>query len=308
MLYISQGTQPQRRTLSRNAPNMMSQMHAAAITPITSEENYPYGPFHGHLTGDTIQGYPPMIDPKIGTLFMPGPHTGSPIMLPLQYKAYPELARRLTVAMKNVTPAELTGIVQIVRRESADDVSRAADSLSMAAFVLSHFVNREHLLVKIATLPTFAEFEAAILGLKLRIKLRCNDDAPPSSMILKELPCSIDTDGCPPDLKPELGKIFIPTPNWWGVPQKEIDEYPELAAKLYLATQQVIQARASTNYPKFVLRSQPYDYMSRAASLSCAIYVLSEYIDPEHPLVKIATLKTFAEFKAAVNALEMYYE
>jgi hypothetical protein len=50
-------------------------------------------------------------------------------------------------------------------------------------------------------------------------------------------------------------------------------------------------------------RSYRYSEYQCEASLLAATFILSEYVDEDHPLVKIATLTNWGEFKAAVDAL-----
>ena len=123
------------------------------FTVITSSADYPYGSFASHpMTGST-NGYPPRIDPALGAIIEPTYEL---------YDAYPELARKLTKAMAAVTPAEKAALVDVDLRSASNATISSMYSLSMAAFILSEYVDRDHPLIKIATLTDFGEFKSAV--------------------------------------------------------------------------------------------------------------------------------------------------
>jgi hypothetical protein len=105
--------------------------------------------------------------------------------------------------------------------------------------------------------------------------------------------------GFPPMPDPELGEIFYPSKN-----PLEWDAYPALAFKLsdkiFTALSEYDGVNGSV---QISLRTASSDVMVAACGLSSRVFLLSEYVNRDHALVKIAMLDNFAEFKQAVDAL-----
>ena len=108
------------------------------------------------------------------------------------------------------------------------------------------------------------------------------------------------TNGFPPLLNPAIGKLFEPSEG------DNYKVYPALAYKL---------SKAIDATPP-ILTGPILDITLRTAShpvtvaynrLSCSAFVLGE-VDPEHRLLKIATLTDFDDFCAAVSALDVTHD
>jgi hypothetical protein len=103
-------------------------------------------------------------------------------------------------------------------------------------------------------------------------------------------------EGEAPKIHPKHGMIIQPS----NKSQKAA--YPQLAENLLDAMWAAIPAE-KWSYLQVELNSTGNRCVDMASHLSLYAFVLSEYVDPEHPLLKIATLYEFSEFKKAVNAL-----
>jgi hypothetical protein len=124
-----------------------------ATVIITSSADYPHGSFDSHpMTGST-NGYPPRIDPALGAIIEPTDEL---------YDAYPRLAWKLTSAIAAVTPADKSALVNVDLRSGSNATISSMYYLSMAAFILSEYVDRDHPLIKIATLVDYNEFASAV--------------------------------------------------------------------------------------------------------------------------------------------------
>ena len=82
----------------------------------------------------------------------------------------------------------------------------------------------------------------------------------------------------------------------------EEDGYIEAAMKLTALIINEIPEEDRPVQPELV-RSMQSQYNEQRSSLQEAVDALRE-ISPNHPLIKIATLKTLEEFVAAVNSVE----
>ena len=104
------------------------------------------------------------------------------------------------------------------------------------------------------------------------------------------------TCGVPPKMNPEIGELFFPDES------ERWHDYPTLASKLGRAIRAAVPEGTGPilNIP---LRSASHVVNAAYNRLSCDAYVLGE-VDPEHPLLKIATLSSMVEFRAAIEALE----
>jgi hypothetical protein len=124
-------------------------------TVIASSKDYPYGAVGESYTGST-NGFPPLLNPAIGKLFLPSEGDN--------YQVYPALAYKLSKAIDAAIPEGTGPILDITLRTASHAVIVAYNSLSCDAFVLGE-VDPEHPLLKIATLTDFDEFCAAFSGL-----------------------------------------------------------------------------------------------------------------------------------------------
>jgi len=99
-------------------------------------------------------------------------------------------------------------------------------------------------------------------------------------------------------INPLIGTLMVPKSK----PQKKL--YPALAEKLMNAVDASIP-REKRDFLRFpcTLKGPPLIHFALAHQLSLCVFLLSEYVDADHPLVKIATLTDFDEFRAAVEAL-----
>jgi hypothetical protein len=104
------------------------------------------------------------------------------------------------------------------------------------------------------------------------------------------------SNGFPPLLNPEQGEIFIPKTDY------EYKAYFALANKLTGAINAAIPEEKHT-LVQFDSRSPSDPVWIAVHGLSAAAFKLDYYVDPTHPLLKIATLENFSEFRAAVLAL-----
>ncbi len=104
------------------------------------------------------------------------------------------------------------------------------------------------------------------------------------------------TIGVPPKMNPEIGELFHPdeSERWY--------DYPVLASKLGKAIRAAVP-EGTGPILKLQLRTASHVVDTAYNCLSCDAYVLGE-VDPEHPLLKVATLSSMVEFRAAVEALE----
>lgn len=114
-------------------------------------------------------------------------------------------------------------------------------------------------------------------------------------------PMTGSTNGYPPKMNPALGEIYTPDDCACTREQCYV-EYPALARRLAEAMNSAMPADTLAVL-RLDMRTPSNDAASAAYSLSSAAFLLSEYVDAQHPLIKIATLATFDEFKAAVSAL-----
>lgn len=109
------------------------------------------------------------------------------------------------------------------------------------------------------------------------------------------------TSGFPPLINPKLGKVIRPTTC---ARPEDKSEYCEYACKLIVCMEAATPAGLKEHVLQVRLdRSYRYSEYQCEASLLAATFILSEYVDEDHPLVKIATLTNWGEFKAAVDAL-----
>jgi hypothetical protein len=111
---------------------------------------------HGTYPSGSDHGYPPKINPKIGEIFVPSKGQVT------EFEEYPALAKKLTEAIEEATPAKLHKVLRTPMRSAGNAATEAAYSLSRAAFILSECVDKNHPLIETATLTTFADFKAAI--------------------------------------------------------------------------------------------------------------------------------------------------
>ncbi len=111
-----------------------------------------------------------------------------------------------------------------------------------------------------------------------------------------ETTCDDSGNGFPPLLNPERGYIYTPQT------QTQYKAYPALANKLTRAINAVIPEETHA-LVRFDSRTSSSAVLSGIYGLSNAAFKLDYYIDSNHPLLKIATLTDFYEFKAAVLAL-----
>jgi len=104
------------------------------------------------------------------------------------------------------------------------------------------------------------------------------------------------TNGVPPKMNPEIGELFFPDES------EKWHDYPTLASKLGKAIRAAVP-EGTGPILNLQLRSASHVVNAAYNSLSCDAYVLGE-VDPEHPLLKIATLSSMVEFRAAVETLQ----
>ena len=102
--------------------------------------------------------------------------------------------------------------------------------------------------------------------------------------------------GSVPNINPDIGKVFFPDDSCRG------HGYHLLAFKLSKAIKAAVPEGMG---PILQLQRRSCGHVVNLAHelLCCDAYVLGE-VDPGHPLLKIATLSSMAEFRAAVEALE----
>lgn len=124
---------------------------------IASYKDFPYGSYTETTCDDSGNGFPPLLNPERGDIYTPKTET--------QYKAYPALANKLTLAINAVIPEETHALVQFESRSPSSLVLNEIYSLSNAAFKLDYYIDSDHPLLKIATLTDFYEFKAAVLAL-----------------------------------------------------------------------------------------------------------------------------------------------
>ena len=125
-------------------------------TIIKGPADYPYGAFGESYTRST-NGYPPLLNPAIGTLFEPTD--------PDDYMIYTALAGKLEKAIIAAVPEGTGPILMLQLRSPSLNVKIASMYLCCAAFVLGE-VDPGHPLLKIATLTDFNEFRAAVEALE----------------------------------------------------------------------------------------------------------------------------------------------
>jgi hypothetical protein len=133
-------------------------MQSADKKMIRFSEQYPYGALFCHPRTDSINGYPPLVNPALGAIYIP-------TSVKSEYEEYPGLVKTLVQAMSRAIPGGMGAHLNIELRTPSNDTLNAAFDLSCTAFVLAEFVDEAHPLVKVATHVTFAEFKAAILAL-----------------------------------------------------------------------------------------------------------------------------------------------
>jgi hypothetical protein len=132
------------------------------IQRITSSSQYPYGDVWGNPPGSK-EGYPPQIDPALGEIISMRFSAADKLKTDERYDNYCLYVDELIEAMKAATPAHLADVVFIPNaRTCTTEQESSFGSLSTAAFVLSEFVDRDHHLVKIATLSNWNDFKCAV--------------------------------------------------------------------------------------------------------------------------------------------------
>ena len=104
---------------------------------------------------------------------------------------------------------------------------------------------------------------------------------------------SESTIGVPPMMNPKIGKLFYPdeSERWY--------DYPTLASKLGKAIRAAVP-EGTGPILNLQLRSASHAVDTAYNCLSCDAYVLGE-VDPEHPLLKVATSSSMVEFRAGVR-------
>lgn len=105
------------------------------------------------------------------------------------------------------------------------------------------------------------------------------------------------TEGYPPLMNPAIGELFFPTE------EANHQVYTALASKLSEAIHKAIPEGTGPILNVWV-RNYKHEMLVAYYRLSRSAFVLGE-VDPDHPLLKIATLKDFDEFCAAVSALDV---
>ena len=125
--------------------------------PVLTPAEFRFGTYTTSYTGSS-NGFPPLLDPSVGEIIVPGSSD-------YQYKMYAPLAKKLSRAMCKAVPVfpMLQGCD--MRTPSSASLSAVYD-LSMAAFILAEYGDREHVLLKIATTESFAAFEKAVSALE----------------------------------------------------------------------------------------------------------------------------------------------
>jgi len=103
------------------------------------------------------------------------------------------------------------------------------------------------------------------------------------------------SNGFPPNPNPVIGELFVPNTA------DEYKAYPALANKLTAAINAAIP-EGSGPIVDIELRTASNDTLNALYGLSLAAFKLGE-VDVEHPLLKIATLRDFESFHAAVWVL-----
>jgi hypothetical protein len=110
--------------------------------------------------------------------------------------------------------------------------------------------------------------------------------------------------GFAPQIHPDLGVVIAilgTEPD-----SKRLSEYSQYVDKLVDAIRAAMPVGLEEHVIKVDYRSIGYtcfDQLTSRRNLQQATFVLSEYVDSNHLLVKIATLTDWDDFKAAVDAL-----
>jgi hypothetical protein len=129
-----------------------------SIVCITSSEQYPFGAIGESYTG-SISGFPPAL--HSGEVF--GPKD------PTQAEQYIPLAKKLecaSVAALNAAGFQPKDVLNVELRTPSSMWGIAMQDLACATFRLAEAVDRDHPLVKIATLTDWNDFEKAVLELQ----------------------------------------------------------------------------------------------------------------------------------------------
>ena len=122
--------------------------------PVLTPAEFRFGTYTTSYTGSSV-GYPPLLDPSIGEILVPGSSD----------KLYTPLAIKLSHAMHKAVPV-FPRLQDCEMRTPSNATLSAMYDLSMAAFILAEFGDREHELLRIATMESFAEFERAVSALE----------------------------------------------------------------------------------------------------------------------------------------------
>jgi hypothetical protein len=125
--------------------------------PVLTPAEFRFGTYTTSYTGSSV-GYPPLLDPSIGVIHVPGSSD-------YQHKVYTPLAIKLSHAMHKAVPV-FPKLQDCEMRTPSNATLSAMYDLSMAAFILAEFGDREHELLRIATMESFAEFERAVSALE----------------------------------------------------------------------------------------------------------------------------------------------
>jgi hypothetical protein len=163
---------------------------------------------------------------------------------------------------------------------------------------LAEYVDPKHPLLKIATITVFKKFKAAVSALLKHRFIFSEDDYPYGADGCD--PKTGSPKGYPPKPNPADGMVIKP---YTKIHKKE---YPALAEKLVDAMERVIfdTPGGVHGFVDVELETFPCKYIDMASHLTLHTFILGEYVDSNHPLLKIATLSVFKDFKAAVNALK----